>query len=88
MMTSRPRRASRTIAARLHKLTGQLAAVERMVGNRRPCTDVLTQVEAVRAGLASVAAIVLNEELARLSRKRALDPREILRLTKVFIANT
>jgi len=87
-MTDSPRRASRTVAARIHKLTGQLAAIERMVESRRPCDDVLAQVEAVRSGLASVAALIMNEELCRLSHNRALEPHDIVRLTKSFIQKT
>lgn len=82
------RRASRTVAARIHKLSGQLQAIERMVGTRRSCTDVLAQIEAVRSGLASVAAIVLNEELYRISRKRTIESNDIVRLTRAFIEKT
>ncbi|MFH0829316.1 MAG: metal-sensing transcriptional repressor [Candidatus Kerfeldbacteria bacterium] len=82
------KRASRTIAARINKLSGQLTAVNRMVSGRRSCVEILAQIEAVRSGLASVAAILLNEELARLARKRHIDPHDILSLTKTFIGKT
>ena len=82
------RRASRTLAARIHKLSGQLAAINHMVSARRPCTEVLAQIEAVRSGLASVAAIVLNEELTRIARRKHVDPHDVLALTKIFIQKT
>lgn len=89
MATSRlKKRASRTVAAQIHKLTGQLSAIERMVTSKRPCGETLTQIEAVRAGLASVAAILVNEELCRMARMKRLEPRDVVRLTKTFINQT
>lgn len=88
MASGTMRRASRTIAARINKLSGQLAAVNRMVSARRSCVEILAQIEAVRSGLASVAAIILNEELARLARRKRIDPHDILTLTKTFIEKT
>lgn len=88
MPSVQTKRASRTLAARIHKLSGQLAAVDRMVSQRRPCAEILAQIEAVRSGLASVAAIVLNEELTRIARRKQVDPHDILALTKLFIQKT
>lgn len=82
------KRSSRTLAARIHKLSGQLRAIEGMVSSRRSCAEVLAQVQAVRAGLANVAAIVLNEELLRLARGRRLEPADVVRLTANFIERT
>jgi len=81
-------RSSRTVAARIHKLSGQLEAIDRMVLKRRPCAEVLAQIEAVRSGLAGVAAILLNEELTKMTRKKCVDPRAILALTRNFIDRT
>lgn len=81
-------RASRTVAARIHKLSGQLRAIDTMVVSKRPCAEVLAQIEAVRSGLASVAAILLNEELAKMTREKCVDPRAIIALTKNFIERT
>lgn len=82
------KRSSRTVVARIHKLSGQLAAIDRMIGRKRPCAEVLAQIEAVRSGLAGVAAIVLNEELARMVRRKQADPRQIVNLTRTFIEKT
>jgi DNA-binding FrmR family transcriptional regulator len=59
------KRASRTAAARLHKLSGQLSGVERMLRDRRPCRDVLTQLSAVQSGIKQVGAIVIRDEVRR-----------------------
>lgn len=82
------RRSSRTVVARLHKLNGQIVAIDRMLGQKRPCREVLEQIQAVRSGLASVAAIVMNEELGRLSHRRKLDPSDVVKLTQTFIERT
>jgi len=82
------KRSSRTLPARIHKLSGQLAAIERMVASKRTCRDVLAQVEAVRSGLESVAAILVNEELNRLNRHRSVDPQDVLSLIRTFIKQT
>ncbi len=82
------KKSSRTLAARVHKLNGQLAAIERMVVKKRSCFDVLAQIEAVRSGLASVAAIIVNEELMRMLRRRSVEPANIVRLTRTFIEKT
>ncbi len=89
MATSpKPQRASRTLSARIHKLSGQLDAIDHMVMRRRSCAEVLAQIEAVRSGLAGVAAILLNEELSKMIRKKHVDPRAIVALTRTIIERT
>lgn len=86
--SKREKKSSRTLAARIHKLNGQLAAIERMVVKKRSCADVLAQIEAVRSGLSGVAAIIVNEELMRMLRRRNVEPSNIVRLTRTFIEKT
>ncbi len=74
------RRSSRTIAARLHRLTGQLSAVESMLGASRPCTDVLQQINAVRSGLDQITEIIFRRELEQLANKKKVQPKDIERL--------
>lgn len=78
------RRASRTVTARIHRLSGQLSAVETMLQNRRACADVLQQLIAVRAGLENVASIILQTELQKLAAKKRLTDRDIEKLTQLF----
>lgn len=82
------RRASRTVNARLHKLAGQLLAVEKMLGQKRSCAEVLNQVSAVRAGLEQVAVILFQKELQRLAAKKSLTPNDIQRLSQTFSRTT
>ena len=82
------RRASRTATARLHRLSGQLAAVEGMLMKRRSCTEVLQQISAVRAGLEQVAGMVVQKELQRLSSKKAVSPKDIEKLIQAFNKTT
>lgn len=65
------KRASRTVAARLHKLTGQLSGVERMLRSRRQCMEVITQLSAVQSGIRKVGAIIIRDEV----RRTATSPR-------------
>lgn len=46
---------------RLKKIEGQVRGLQRMIEDDRYCVDVLTQVAAVRAGLARVALSVLED---------------------------
>lgn len=78
------RRSSRTVNARIHRLAGQLNAIESMLRQRRSCSDVLQQISAVRAGLGQVAAIVFQTELQKLSAKRTLTAADVAQLTKAL----
>lgn len=78
-----PRRASRTVNARIHRLAGQLLAIEKMLADRRNCPDVLNQIGAVRAGLEQVAVLILQKELQRPS-SRTLTPEKLSHLLKSF----
>ena len=59
------KQSSRTINARIHKLTGQLQAIEEMVNTKRSCTEVLNQISAIRAGLEQLAGIVFEREIRK-----------------------
>lgn len=82
------RRASRTVNARIHRLAGQLAAIESMLRQRRSCADVLHQIGAIRAGLDQVAAIVFQTELQKLAAKKRLTASDIDKLSKAFHSTT
>lgn len=82
------RRASRTISARIHRLSGQLNAVETMIQKRRSCAEILQQLSAVRAGLEHVAGIVFQTELQKLSAKKQLTASDVETLTQLFSKTT
>jgi DNA-binding FrmR family transcriptional regulator len=77
-------RASRTIGARVHRLTGQLAAIEKMVLRRRTCAEVLYQISAVRSGLEQVATILFEIELQKIAARRRLTKDDIDALSHAF----
>lgn len=83
IVLSMPRKASRTVTARIHRLSGQLQAIEKMIADRRTCPDVLTQIGAVRAGLEQVALLVLQKELQR-SQNRRVNPETTEKLLQAF----
>jgi|GEM_PF-2457459 len=76
--------ASRTVGARIHRLTGQIQAIERMVGKRRSCAEVLYQISAVRAGLEQVATILFEIELQKIASKRRLTKKDVESLSHAF----
>ncbi|HET7421235.1 MAG TPA: metal-sensitive transcriptional regulator [Candidatus Dormibacteraeota bacterium] len=51
----------RAVLSRLRRIEGQVRGVEKMVDEDRYCIDVLTQVNAVRAALESVALRLLAD---------------------------
>jgi len=66
------------IGARLKRIAGQVAGIERMLQKDRPLPDVINQVSAARAALGSVAHILLARQVED-SANEALDsesPRE------------
>jgi len=78
------RRASRTVTARIHRLSGQLQAVEDMIGKRRTCAEVLQQISAVRSGLEQVAVIVFQTELQKMASKKKITTADVERLSQAF----
>jgi DNA-binding FrmR family transcriptional regulator len=65
----------RAIQIRLRKISGQIAAIERMIGEDRDCTDVLTQVVSVRKALKSFAEVVIQQH-TRECIEHATDPKD------------
>ena len=55
------------IGARLKRIEGQVRGIQRMVAEDRYCIDVLTQVNAVKAALESVALELLEDHMDSLS---------------------
>jgi DNA-binding FrmR family transcriptional regulator len=51
------------VLARLRRIEGQVRGLQRMVEEDCYCIDVLTQVSAVKAGLESMALLLLNEHV-------------------------
>ena len=60
------------IAARLRRVTGQVAGVEVMYEHGRYCIDVLDQLSAARAALDSVALLILQDHI-NLCVREAID---------------
>jgi DNA-binding FrmR family transcriptional regulator len=57
------RETKRQVRARLRRVAGQVAAIERMVEDDRYCVDVLNQVAAVQAALGKVGSTVLKQHV-------------------------
>jgi DNA-binding FrmR family transcriptional regulator len=78
------------VAARLRRIAGQVAGLERMVAEDRYCIDTLTQIAAARAALGKVGQILLESHI-RTCVTEAFDSRDpadrdakIAELVRVF----
>lgn len=56
--------ASADIVKRLNRVAGQVNGVARMVEEKRYCIDILTQMRAIKAGLARVEDMILQDHAA------------------------
>ena len=48
---------------RINRISGQLEGVKRMISEREYCPEIITQIQAVRAALKSLEAVVLEKHL-------------------------
>ena len=53
------------VSARLRRIEGQIRGIARMLESDRDCEDVVTQLMAVRSGIDTVGALVLDTHLER-----------------------
>ena len=53
------------VSARLRRIEGQIRGIARMLEGGRACEDVVTQLMAVRSGIDTVGALVLDTHLER-----------------------
>ncbi len=53
------------VSARLRRIEGQIRGIARMLESDRACEDVVTQLMAVRSGIDTVGALVLDTHLER-----------------------
>lgn len=54
--------ATQTLQSHLHRVQGQLAAVERMMADCRPCNDIVMQLMAARSSIEKLTLKILSEE--------------------------
>lgn len=74
----------RSLQIRLRKISGQIAAIERMIDEDRDCPDVLTQVVSVRKALKSFAEVVIHQH-TKDCIERATDPKEGRRMLQELL---
>ena len=56
------------LSARLRRIEGQIRGISRMLDGERACEDIVTQLMAVRSGVDTVGALVLDTHLERCLR--------------------
>lgn len=74
------RRDRAKITARIKRITGQLAAVERALDAEKPCGDVLQLIAAARGAMNGLMSEVLEEHL----RAHVLDSAEMLDVVRTY----
>ncbi len=70
------------LSSRLEKARGQLSGLQRMIENGEDCTQILTQISAVRAAIGKVGIIIVQNYM-----KDCLDISEEREITEVRVEN-
>ena len=65
----------KALQIRLHKIAGQLRAVEKMIEQDRDCTEALTQIVSARKALKSFAEVIIHQHVHQCIGE-ATDPKE------------
>ena len=68
------------LSSRLEKARGQLAGLQRMIENDEDCTQILTQISAVRAAIGKVGMIIVQNYM-----KDCLDISEERKITEARV---
>ena len=74
------------IQGRLRRVEGQIAAIQRMIAERRDCYAIAQQMSAARAALDKAAVQLMAQSMARCLRPNgSVDEHELNNLTETFI---
>ena len=65
------RGAQTDVMSRLKRIEGQVRGLQRMIEERRDCSEVMTQLAAARHALDRVGFVILSRRLEECARKRA-----------------
>jgi len=73
------------IQRRLRRLEGQVRGLQRMISERRDCTDIITQFLAARAALDEIGARVLDAELQRCLPKGTPGSERVAKMLRLWL---
>lgn len=74
-----------SVIKRLSKIEGQVRGLVRMISEERSCDEIINQIQAVKAGINKVAAIILERNIVDcLSLSENTDQTEIEKLRKLL----
>ena len=74
-----------SVIKRLSKIEGQVRGLVRMISEERSCDEIINQIQAVKAGINKVAAIILERNIVDcLSLSENTDKTEIEKLRKLL----
>ena len=54
------------ISKRINRIIGQLRGIEKMLGNKRECSDVLQQISAVKKAIDGLAEEIVTSDICKL----------------------
>ena len=63
---------------RIRKIKGQVAGIEKMIGEKRSCLEVVQQISAVKAALGKVAGVILTQESCQCEKMKK--PKEFAKI--------
>lgn len=80
----------KNIFRRLRRIEGQVKGIQRMIEERKPCQEILTQVAAVRAALNTVGTMIFKNYSVECLREASLEQQQekIEELMQVFLRFT
>jgi|HubBroStandDraft_6_1064221.scaffolds.fasta_scaffold3765286_1 DNA-binding FrmR family transcriptional regulator len=75
----------RALKIRVRKISGQLAAIERMIDQDTDCPEVLNQVVSARKGLKSFAEVIIRQHADHCINEAADQPEAHRKLRKLLV---
>ncbi|HHW49589.1 MAG TPA: metal-sensitive transcriptional regulator [Clostridiaceae bacterium] len=89
--TEKSNESKQDIVKRLRKIEGQVKGIQKMIEEEKPCSEILTQIAAIRAAINKVGGIILAKysrtciENALLSEDRERDIEELMKTIQKFL---
>jgi len=74
------------VNTRLHRIIGQLQGLERMIGEKRNCEEIINQLMAARASLEKLGVVILQDESSHCFVSKG-DPRKKLKNLEKIASN-
>ncbi len=70
------------VLARLSRIEGQFRGVRKMIENERDCSEIITQISAVREAVAKLGVEVLRGQICQLDPQKCLEEKYLEKIFK------